>query len=233
MCPACAVASLRAMAQAPEPEPARLDPTERVELLLGDLHGTPAGLSSREAARRLGARRAQRAGPPRRAALAARAGAPVRASAGAAPVGRRCPGLGRGHRAGGDRGRAGDLPQRGLRLRPGDAGRARGRGARPLPAAARHGPARRPRGGHRRRRARPRRRHGDRGGRPDMRRRPPADGRRSRSTSPPSPASRCPSSAPPGRPGARHVARSRRPTSSSPAPPAPRATRTRWCSRRA
>ncbi len=113
-----------------EPEPARLDPTERVELLLGDLHGTPAGLSSREAARRLVhagpnvlVRRGGRRWPRELArqfvhplALLLWGAAVLAWAAGIVPVAIAIV--------------ARDLPQRGLRLRPGDAGRARGRGAR-------------------------------------------------------------------------------------------------------
>ena len=148
-----------------------VDPEERTELLLRDLASSPSGLSSREAARRLiqyGPNTLRRRGGP---TLAAGAGPAVHASARAAALGGRRAGLGGGHRSGRRRDRRRDPDQRGLRVRPGDAGGAGGRGAGALPAGAREGPARRARAGRRSRPAGPRRRARDRGGRSHLRRR--------------------------------------------------------------
>ncbi len=90
------------------------DPNERIELLLRDLRTSRGGLTEREAERRLlayGPNELRRRGGP---ALAARAGAAVHPSAGAAAVGRRGPRRDRRDRSGGDRRRRRDRPQRGF-----------------------------------------------------------------------------------------------------------------------
>ena len=93
----------------PAPAP---DPEERIELLLRDLRSSRSGLSSREARAPSGAVRPQRARAPRRAALAAGAGAAVHASARAAAVGGRGPGVGGRDRGGGGGDRRRDRDQR-------------------------------------------------------------------------------------------------------------------------
>ena len=147
-----------------------IDPTERIDLLLRDLRGALSGLSSREAARRL-----DQFGPN---VLVRRGGRRGRGSSrgsscipSPAVVGGRGPGVGGRDRRGRSGDRGGDSDQRGVRVRPGNAGRASGRGTRRLPADAREGPTRRTGAADRRDRPGAGRRAGDRGGRSHLGRR--------------------------------------------------------------
>ena len=147
------------------------DPLEPLEELFRDLRASAAGLSSREAARRLEVVGSERAGPAGRAALARRAGPAVHPSAGAAAGRGRGTGLGQRHTPADGRDRRGDPAQRELLLRAGTPGRARGGGARRVPSRAGLGAARRVAAGHRGPAAGAGRRPADRGGRADLRRR--------------------------------------------------------------
>ena len=120
------------------------DPTERVERLLRDLRTTRDGLSSSEAERRL-----LQYGPNVLSGAAGGAGRassrPVRPPARAAAVGGGGARVDRRDRRDRDRDRRGDRAERRVRVRAGAAGRARGRGARALPAGAGERAARRAR----------------------------------------------------------------------------------------
>ena len=164
----CRLRPGRSSLSGPAPQ-AALEP---LALLYRDLRTSPRGLSGREAARRLVSfgpneltRRGGRRWPGNWLAQFTHPLALLLAAAAVL-------GLGQRHAQAGGRDRRRHRAERGLRVRPGTAGRTRCRGAGRLPAD----PRRVIRDGERQEieaaAARPRRHPRDRGGRPDQRRRP-------------------------------------------------------------